>query len=417
MSVQDPPLDQVIARVFEEEPAAPRGHPHQQLKSEPQAGGVWAMQGMCDARFREVGDEFERNFAERGEVGASVCVIDRRAHRRRSVGRRRRSTHAPAVGERHHRSGMVVHQGSDGPVRPPADFARLARSRSAGGVVLAGVRASGQGRHHRPHAAQSSGGAAGHSSTAGSRRTVRLAIHDGRCSHPRRRSGSRARDRAIMPRRSAISSAKLVRRVSGRPFDVFFREEVAGPLGLDFHIGLPEEHEPRVRRPSAPIRRRRGEPRSRFLTRMATDPASIQALTVKNSGRRTAAGDHDSREAHRAVLPSQGGITNARGLAGMYAPLAMGGGSLVDGDTLKQHERRQFGDRRRCDAADRLADRPGVLEIVGQSPGTAGGTGQHPSLGGCVRSSGHGRLARFCRSRSENVVWLYHEQAGTRRLC
>ena len=69
---------------------------------------------------------------------------------------------------------------------------------------------------------------------------------------------------------------------------------------------------------------------------MASDPASIQALTVKNSGRRTAAGDHDSREAHRAVLPSQGGITNARGLAGMYAPLAMGGGRLVDADTLKQ---------------------------------------------------------------------------------
>src|SRR6516165_4036905 len=34
-----------------------------------------AIQGACDARFRAVGDEFERNFAERGEVGASVCVI------------------------------------------------------------------------------------------------------------------------------------------------------------------------------------------------------------------------------------------------------------------------------------------------------------------------------------------------------
>jgi len=36
------------------------------------------------------------------------------------------------------------------------------------------------------------------------------------------------------------------------------------------------------------------------------------------------------------VLPSQGGITNARGLAGLYAPLATGGGTLVDADTLKQ---------------------------------------------------------------------------------
>jgi CubicO group peptidase (beta-lactamase class C family) len=73
---------------------------------------------------------------------------------------------------------------------------------------------------------------------------------------------------------------------------------------------------------------------------MADDPDGIQALTVKNTGRRAAAGDHDSREAHRAVLPSQGGITNARGLAGMYAPLAMGGAvggvRLVDADTLRQ---------------------------------------------------------------------------------
>src|SRR5438309_1255164 len=32
------------------------------------------IEGSCDARFAQVGEEFERNFAERGEVGASVCV-------------------------------------------------------------------------------------------------------------------------------------------------------------------------------------------------------------------------------------------------------------------------------------------------------------------------------------------------------
>ena len=30
--------------------------------------------GYCDPRFAEVAKEFERNFQERGEVGASVCV-------------------------------------------------------------------------------------------------------------------------------------------------------------------------------------------------------------------------------------------------------------------------------------------------------------------------------------------------------
>src|SRR5438105_12384875 len=30
--------------------------------------------GYCDPRFKQVAEEFERNFRERGEVGASVCV-------------------------------------------------------------------------------------------------------------------------------------------------------------------------------------------------------------------------------------------------------------------------------------------------------------------------------------------------------
>src|SRR3954463_6312830 len=33
-----------------------------------------AVEGTCESRFAEVGEEFERNLAERGEVGASVCV-------------------------------------------------------------------------------------------------------------------------------------------------------------------------------------------------------------------------------------------------------------------------------------------------------------------------------------------------------
>jgi len=30
--------------------------------------------GTCEPQFAEVREEFERNLAERGEVGASVCV-------------------------------------------------------------------------------------------------------------------------------------------------------------------------------------------------------------------------------------------------------------------------------------------------------------------------------------------------------
>ncbi|MCB1028032.1 MAG: beta-lactamase family protein, partial [Microthrixaceae bacterium] len=40
--------------------------------------------------------------------------------------------------------------------------------------------------------------------------------------------------------------AGIVRRVTGRSIGTFFRDEVAGPLGADFHIGLPESEDGRV---------------------------------------------------------------------------------------------------------------------------------------------------------------------------
>src|SRR6185436_1320457 len=45
-------------------------------------------------------------------------------------------------------------------------------------------------------------------------------------------------------------------------------------------------------------------------------------------------GGLNTREGHAAEIGAANGITNARGLAGMYAPLARGGGRLVDGKTL-----------------------------------------------------------------------------------
>ena len=45
-------------------------------------------------------------------------------------------------------------------------------------------------------------------------------------------------------------------------------------------------------------------------------------------------GGANSRAGHAAEIGAANGITNARGLAGMYAPLANGGGALVDAKTL-----------------------------------------------------------------------------------
>ena len=135
---------------------------------------------------------------------------------------------------------------------------------------------------------------------------------------------------------------ELVRRVSGKSLGTFFREEVAEPLGLDFWIGLPEELEDRVAvmipapppDPAGPV--------SAMFAAMV-DPTSLQTLLMFNSGGHMQPGPDgtfgfNQRAAHAAEIGAAGGISNARGLAGLYAPLANGGSlngvDLVSRDTL-----------------------------------------------------------------------------------
>jgi CubicO group peptidase (beta-lactamase class C family) len=126
---------------------------------------------------------------------------------------------------------------------------------------------------------------------------------------------------------------EIVRRVSGRSLGQFFREEVAEPLGLEFWIGMPEEHEPRVApiiawSPSSP------DEIGDFAKAVLADPQGTQALSLFNLG----GWNPNARECHAAEIGGAGGISNARGLARMYAPLACGGGldgvQLVDRSCL-----------------------------------------------------------------------------------
>lgn len=122
---------------------------------------------------------------------------------------------------------------------------------------------------------------------------------------------------------------ELVRRVSGRSLGTFFREAVAGPLGLDFWIGLPAEHEARVA-PMIPWVRPKGTPLDDYGLAVVTDRSSIPALAERNG----AGLAPNSRECHAAEIGGGGGIANGRALAHLYRPLALGGGSLVDRATF-----------------------------------------------------------------------------------
>ena len=126
---------------------------------------------------------------------------------------------------------------------------------------------------------------------------------------------------------------EMVRRASGVSLGTFFQDEIAKPMGLDFWIGLPEAIEPRVA-PMIPHVTKPAEAKTPFLVDLGTRPDSIASLFFFNVGAFFFTKGANTRDGHAAEIGAANGITNARGLAGMYAPLANGGGTLVDGKTL-----------------------------------------------------------------------------------
>lgn len=125
----------------------------------------------------------------------------------------------------------------------------------------------------------------------------------------------------------AWTVGETVRRATGRTVGDWFRTEIALPLGLDFRIGVPAQEAAGVEARFAPIRPpklRLGAAPPPELKTVLTQPSSIPALAFLNNGGL----NQNLPETHRAEIPSAGGLTNARGLALLYRPLAIGEGLL-----------------------------------------------------------------------------------------
>ncbi|MCE7011169.1 beta-lactamase family protein [Kibdelosporangium philippinense] len=118
---------------------------------------------------------------------------------------------------------------------------------------------------------------------------------------------------------------EVVRRVSGQPLAEFFDTEIAGPLELDFWLSLPEEQETRVAPTIPPDLTKPGTLVPSVYMIATGDPKSTPGLMLLNTGGYMVSGEFNSRRAHASTIGSVGAVTNARGLAGMYRPLALGG--------------------------------------------------------------------------------------------
>lgn len=288
--------------------------------------------GVCDARFARVAEEFERNFAERGEVGAAVCVtVDGE-----TVVSCWGGTANPATGAEW-QANTITHvwsatkgatalcahiladRGELDLNAPVTTYWPEFGKNDKDGVLV---------RHLLTH--QAGLPAIREPLPPGCFYDWELMADALAAEQPFWLPGTRTGYHALT---FGYLVGEVVRRVSGRSLGAFFREEVAEPLGLDFWIGLPAEHEPRVA-PTIPADLPApGDPVPSFYVQALTEPTSLPALVLANNGGyMLKPGECDSREAHAAEFGSVGAITNARGLAEMYLPLACGG--AVDGVRL-----------------------------------------------------------------------------------
>ncbi|KUN97989.1 serine hydrolase domain-containing protein [Streptomyces caeruleatus] len=115
---------------------------------------------------------------------------------------------------------------------------------------------------------------------------------------------------------------ELVRRVTGRRAGEWLADEVAGPLGLDLWLGLPESETGRVGRTGRvdgpePAGGLRSRPK-RSVTEAYDDPDS---LTRRAFAAITPFPDQNDPAYLAAALPATNGIATADGLARFYAAL------------------------------------------------------------------------------------------------
>jgi CubicO group peptidase (beta-lactamase class C family) len=294
-------------------------------------GGVVTVQGTCDRRFSGVREEFERNLTERGEVGASVCVtVDGE-----TVADLWGGVADPATGRPWERDTIgVVWSCTKGAVALCAHMLVSRGELHLDAPVTDYWREFGKGGKEGVTVRVLLGHQAGLAA-------VREPLPEGglcdwdlvvdllAAQEPLWEPGTRQGYHALT---YGHLVGELVRRVTGRSFGTFFRDEVAGPLGLDFWVGLPPEHAPRVA-PTIPAEP--PEPDDAipdFYAQAMTDPASIPGLVLMNSGGLMFPGAMDKPAVYAAEIPAVNGVANARALAGMYRPLALGG--AVDGVRL-----------------------------------------------------------------------------------
>ena len=124
---------------------------------------------------------------------------------------------------------------------------------------------------------------------------------------------------------------ELVRRVDGRSPGMFLRQEVCGPLGLDFFVGLDSEEQARAVEVTGlddRFRTNNADGRPELYKKAIGNPPGAQDARIVNG-----------ESWRRAEIPAVNGHGSARGVAGLYAALLEGrllSAELIDEATSRQ---------------------------------------------------------------------------------
>jgi CubicO group peptidase (beta-lactamase class C family) len=210
---------------------------------------------------------------------------------------------------------------------------------------------------------------------------------------------------------------EVVRRISGKSLGRFFRDEAAGPLGLDFHIGVDPKHDGRIAtmyaveaspEMAAQQEQRRKEMRERM------DPALLEA-----QGNISIEGAHNSEGWKRSEIPAANGHSDARSLARVYGALACGG--ALEGVGVLSPEAIARATKEQATGADAVLMNPTRFALgfwlsleggLGPNPNNFG----HPGAGGSVGFADPDRRIGFGYVMNQMKLGLFVETTGRRLI-
>jgi CubicO group peptidase (beta-lactamase class C family) len=168
---------------------------------------------------------------------------------------------------------------------------------------------------------------------------------------------------------------ELIRRIDGRSPGRFIAEEIVGPLGLSFHIGLPEALDHRVAEMSA---HDKAYDWIRFGEKSAY-PHSFRNPTLL-------ATTPNTRAWRAAEVPGANGQSDARSLAQIYGTLACGGTAgahrLLSPEALRQATAVRFDGVDACSLAPTVFAAGYRIGAIGFGPHAGAGHFGHTGWGG-----------------------------------